>query len=70
MSAFSLGVEIACDGPDEARDCPQSAAVPRRFGSMTAPEVRADGRSLGWTLRRRDGQRIDLCPDCRKEARR
>lgn len=64
MTAYSLGVEISCDGPDEQTDCPTSAAVPIRFGSMTARQVRADGRKDGWTRRLRDGHLVDLCPGC------
>lgn len=69
MSAYSLGVEIACDGPDDTRDCPQSAAVPRRCGSLTAPEVRADGHADGWATRRRNGRTVDQCPVCRTGPR-
>lgn len=65
MTAHSLGVEIACDGPDEFRDCPDSAAVRARFTSLTAAEVRTDGRADGWVLRRRDGRLVDLCPTCK-----
>ncbi|MYY79712.1 MULTISPECIES: hypothetical protein [unclassified Streptomyces] len=65
MTAHTLGVEIACDGPDEARDCPESAAVARRFGSLTAVQVRADSRADGWTRRRRGSRHVDLCPACK-----
>ncbi|MFE1950005.1 hypothetical protein ACFW9D_05985 [Streptomyces sp. NPDC059524] len=65
MTAHRLGVEIACDGPDVAHDCPASAAVLARFGSRTAEQVRADGRSDGWVRRRRDGRLVDLCPTCK-----
>ncbi len=64
MTATSLGVEISCDGPDEAVDCPDSAAIPIRFASVTARQVRADGREDGWTRRRRGGRLVDLCPRC------
>ena len=64
MTAYSLGVEVSCDGPDEQTDCPASAAVPASFGSLTAREVRADGRALGWAYRLRAGRRADLCPNC------
>jgi hypothetical protein len=64
MTAYPLGVEVSCDGPDEQTDCPDSAAIPIRFGSMTAQEVRADGRQDGWTRRRRSGRLADLCPGC------
>lgn len=70
MSAFCIGYEVACDGPDEARDCPESAAVRMKFTSRTAAEVRADGRAQGWKRRRRGGQLADLCPDCWKDGRR
>lgn len=69
MTAYPLGVEIACDGPAVGQECPESAAVRRQVTSRTAPEVRADGREQGWTRPRRDGRRVDLCPACRKEAR-
>lgn len=64
MTAYPLGYEIACDGPADGLDCPQSAAVPIRFGSLTAAEVRADGRKDGWVRRRRDRRLVDLCPTC------
>ncbi|MGW0579814.1 hypothetical protein ACWD25_28480 [Streptomyces sp. NPDC002920] len=51
MTAYSLGTEISCDGHDEQTDCPDSAAVPASFRSLTAREVRADGRALGWAYR-------------------
>lgn len=65
MTAHALGVEVACDGPDEARDCPESAAVHARFASLTAAQVREDGRTDGWARRRRDGRLVDLCPACK-----
>lgn len=65
MTAHSLGVEIDCNGPDGSRDCPESAAVRARFASLTAAEVRADGRSDGWVLRRRGGRLVDLCSTCK-----
>lgn len=64
MTAHSLGTEVFCDGPAEQTDCPDSAAVPASFASMTAREVRADGRRLGWAYRLRAGRRVDLCPSC------
>ena len=64
MTAHSLGVEVSCDGPDEATDCPDSAAIPIRFGSMTPRQVRADGREDGWVRRRRGGGLVDLCRNC------
>lgn len=64
MTAYTLGVEISCDGPDASRDCPESAAVRASFTSRTAAEVRADGREDGWASRRRDGRLVDLCPAC------
>lgn len=70
MTAYSLGYEIACDGPATGRDCPESAAVCRTVISRTVVEVRADGREQGWAHTRRDGRRVDLCPACRKEAAR
>lgn len=65
MTAHPLGVEIACDGPAGRDDCPNSAAIPIRFASRTARQVRADGREDGWTTRRAPGRLIDLCPRCR-----
>ncbi|CAL9668455.1 hypothetical protein SUDANB145_07285 (plasmid) [Streptomyces sp. enrichment culture] len=65
MTAYSNGVEIACDGPDEETACPNSAAVRARFGSLTARQVRADGRKDGWTTRRVPGHLRDVCPTCR-----
>lgn len=69
MSVHSLGVEISCDGPTQSRDCPDSAAIPAAFASLTAAQVRADGRALGWVRRRRDGRLPDLCPNCAKDTR-
>ncbi|MGV2914661.1 hypothetical protein [Streptomyces alfalfae] len=69
MTAHVLGVEVSCDGPDISRDCPDSAAIRACFGSMTAAEVRADGRAGGWVRRRRDGRLVDLCPACRVGTR-
>ncbi|MFG2307638.1 hypothetical protein ACGFS9_02945 [Streptomyces sp. NPDC048566] len=65
MTARPLGTEVSCDGPDEDTDCPDSAAVRAAFTSMTAPQVRADGRRDGWVVRRRDGHIRDLCLACR-----
>ena len=64
MTAHQIGVEVSCDGPDEQTDCPNSAAVPASFGSLTVREVRADGRALGWAYRLRAGRLVDLCPGC------
>ncbi|MFD9070558.1 hypothetical protein [Streptomyces lasiicapitis] len=64
MTVHSLGIEVSCDGPDESRDCPASAAIRACFTSMTAAQVRADGREDGWVRRHRGGQLVDLCPDC------
>lgn len=64
MTARPIGVEVSCDGPDEQTDCPDSAAVPAGFASVTAPQVRADGRRAGWTVRRRVGRLRDVCPAC------
>ncbi|MGW5529435.1 hypothetical protein [Streptomyces xanthochromogenes] len=64
MTAHALGVEVACDGPGESRDCPESAAIHARFGSLTAAQVREDGRTDGWTRRRRGRRLVDLCPAC------
>lgn len=65
MTARQLGVEVSCDGPDELTDCPDSAAVRARFGSLTTPQVRADGRVDGWSSRRALGCLRDVCPACR-----
>jgi hypothetical protein len=64
VTAYSLGVEVSCDGPAPRTDCPDSAAVRAQFTSMTAAQVRADGRETGWTRRRRNGRLVDLCPTC------
>ncbi|MFC4506660.1 MULTISPECIES: hypothetical protein [Streptomyces] len=64
MTAYSLGTAISCDGHDEQTDCPDSAAVPASFRSLTAREVRADGRALGWAYRLRAGHMVDVCPSC------
>ena len=68
MTATSIGVEISCDGPDETTDCPQSAAVRAAYDSVTARQVRADGRTEGWAVRRRAGRLRDLCPACDRTA--
>jgi len=68
MTATPIGVEISCDGPDENTDCPSSSAVRASFDSVTARQVRADGRDQGWTTRRRAGHLRDLCPTCRRPA--
>jgi hypothetical protein len=65
VTARPIGVEVSCDGPDEETDCPDSAAIPASFRSMTVPQVRADGRKDGWTVLRRLGRRRDVCPACR-----
>ncbi|MGW2861890.1 hypothetical protein [Streptomyces sp. NPDC001205] len=65
MTAHALGVEVSCDGPDESRDCPESAAVRAYFGSVTAAQVRADGHRDGWVRRRRGYRFVDLCPACK-----
>jgi hypothetical protein len=65
MTAHSLGTEVSCDGPDASRDCPDSAAIRASFNSLTAADVRADGRRDGWVHRRRYGYRVDLCPACK-----
>lgn len=70
MTAYPLGVEIACDGPNVCRECPESAAVRRQVTSRTAVEVREDGREQGWAHTRRAGHRVDLCPNCRTGAAR
>lgn len=65
MTAYPIGVEVSCDGPDEHTDCPENAAIRARFGSLTARQVRADGRTDGWTTRRGSGRLRDVCPTCR-----
>ncbi|MFE7111805.1 hypothetical protein ACFU98_29680 [Streptomyces sp. NPDC057575] len=67
MSAHSLGVEVACDGPAGLDDCPDSAAISAQFTSRTTQQVRADGRRDGWTVRRAPGRLLDVCPRCRTE---
>jgi hypothetical protein len=37
VTAYSLGTEVSCDGPDETTDCPDSAAIPIRRRCSTAP---------------------------------
>jgi hypothetical protein len=64
VTARPIGVEVSCDGPDEQTDCPDSAAVRASFMSVTARQVRADGRADGWIRRRRAGRVVDLCPGC------
>jgi hypothetical protein len=64
VTVYSLGVEVSCDGPAPGTDCPDSAAIPIRFGSVTARQVRADGREDGWTVRRVQGRLVDVCPAC------
>ncbi|NJP71920.1 hypothetical protein [Streptomyces sp. C1-2] len=65
MTALRICIEVSCDGPDDHTECPDSAAVRRSVDSVTAPQVRADGRTQGWTTRRRNGRLRDLCPTCR-----
>ncbi|KFG02582.1 hypothetical protein IQ62_01115 [Streptomyces scabiei] len=64
MTAYPIGVEVSCDGPDENTDCPHSAAVRASYASRTTQQVRADGRSQGWTVRRRARRLRDLCEAC------
>lgn len=64
MTAYPIGVEVSCDGPDEHTDCPHSAAVRASLRSRTARQVRADGRRDGWTRRRAPGRLLDVCPSC------
>ncbi|NEA52372.1 hypothetical protein [Streptomyces sp. SID10815] len=64
MTAYPIGMEVACNGPDEQTDCPDSAAVRASFTSRTARQVRADGRRDGWTTRRAPGRLLDMCPSC------
>lgn len=64
MTARPIGVEVSCDGPNERTNCPESAAIRASFDSVTARQVRADGRSDGWTTRRAPGRLLDLCPSC------
>lgn len=66
MTAYPIGVEVSCDGPDEQTDCPDSAAVRASFESRTARQVRADGRADGWTTQRAAGRLRDVCPACRR----
>lgn len=65
MTARPIGTEVSCDGPDDRTDCLDSAAVRAAYDSVTAPQVRADGRTQGWITRRRNGRVVDLCPACR-----
>lgn len=65
MTAHDLGVEISCDGPARDVGCPDSAAVRASFNSLTAAEVRADGRAQGWARLRRGRRLVDLCPVCK-----
>jgi hypothetical protein len=69
VTAYPIGVEISCDGPDEQTDCPQSAAIRASLTSRTARQVRADGRADGWTTRRRASRLRDVCPECAAGAR-
>ncbi|MCE7083468.1 hypothetical protein [Streptomyces sp. ST2-7A] len=64
MTAYPIGVEVSCDGPGNGRPCPGSAAIPAAFTSLTAQQVRADGRTTGWTTRRANGRTEDICPNC------
>jgi hypothetical protein len=64
VTAYPIGVEVSCDGPDEQTNCPESAAIRASFDSRTARQVRADGRADGWTTRRRGGHLRDVCPAC------
>ncbi|MGW2594810.1 hypothetical protein ACWCXC_31720 [Streptomyces sp. NPDC001515] len=65
MTAHLIGYEIACDGPTGQDDCSDSAAVPARFVSRTAAQVRADGRRQGWTRPRGH----DRCPTCTAKSK-
>lgn len=64
MTAYPIGVEVSCDGPDGQTDCPNSAAVSASFASKTTREVRADGKAAGWTVWRGHGRLWDACPTC------
>lgn len=64
MTAYPIGVEVSCDGPDEQTDCSEGAAIRASFESRTARQVRADGRADGWAVRRRAGRLRDVCPVC------
>ena len=66
MTAYPIGVEVSCDGPNDKTDCPESAAIRAGFASRTARQVRADGRAQGWTTRRVPGRLRDVCPSCRR----
>lgn len=65
MTVRPIGAEVSCDGPDASRVCPESAAIRASLRSVTAVQVRSDGREDGWVSRRRDGRLVDLCPTCK-----
>ncbi|MGW8846572.1 hypothetical protein ACWGNE_02215 [Streptomyces xiamenensis] len=66
MTAYLIGYEVGCDGPAAGADCPTAAALLPHLDRVSPTEVRAYGREHeGWVRHRREGQLVDLCPDCR-----
>jgi hypothetical protein len=56
--------QVWCDGPkSNPNACPNGNS---EFGpSITA--VRAFLKPLGWVVRRRNGEKVDMCPICKEE---
>lgn len=55
--------QVWCDGPkSDPGNCPASNS---EFGPSISA-VRAFLGSLGWVVSQRDGEKIDMCPTCKK----
>lgn len=63
MSVMRL-VEVSCDGPDDATDCPESRGW---NAAGTAAALRARMRGDGWLCAGPGG--VDRCRDCRNHAK-
>lgn len=61
MSVRKDIVEVVCDGPDRATECPGSRAW-TDYGN--AVSLRISMAEDGWLTAQRGG--LDHCPDCRK----
>lgn len=66
-----MGAEVEahiwCDGPKGNDGLCENGDQNEYGTSITA--VRAFLRGLGWKVRKRDGQTIDICPLCQEEEK-